>query len=116
MPAARATTRSPKRQRAARPDARVLRAIASDKRLRILSWLKDPRRHFRPQVYGDLVADGVCGNFIAEKLGVRQPTASAHLRLLLDAGLLRARRVQRFTFYRRDEARIRALRDELAGI
>ena len=115
MPAASARKR-PTGRGAPGPDARVLRAIANDKRLRILAWLKDPRAHFRPQVYGDLVDDGVCGNFISEKLGVRQPTASAHLKLLVDAGLLRAKKVQRFTFYRRDEARIRALREDLAGI
>ena len=116
MVAARARKRSPRPHAPAPPDARVLRALASEKRLRILAWLKDPRSHFRPQVYGDLVADGVCGNFIAEKLGIRQPTASAHLNLLVDAGLLRAKRVQRWTFYRRDEGRIRALRSEIARI
>ena len=46
----------------------------------ILEWLKDPRAHFRPQVDGDLVKDGVCGMLIAEKLGVSQPTASEHMR------------------------------------
>jgi len=32
--------------------------------------------HFRPQIDGDPVRDGVCGLLIAEKLGVSQPTAS----------------------------------------
>ena len=48
----------------------VVKALANDKRLQILAWLKDPRSHFPPQVYGDLVKDGVCGVFIADKLGV----------------------------------------------
>src|SRR5579872_168352 len=52
----------------------AIRALASDKRLLILAWLKAPRRHFPPQSYGDLVDDGVCGVFIAAKLGVSQPT------------------------------------------
>ena len=50
--------------------------------------------------------DGVCGVFIAAKLGVSQPTASEHLRVLSHAGLIRARRIKQWTFYKRDEKRI----------
>jgi len=75
-----------------------------------LEWLKDPRAHFRKQVDGDLVDDGVCGLFIAEKLGVSQPTASEHLRILVDTGLLRGKRIKQWTFYKRDEARIAELK------
>ena len=39
----------------------ALRALANERRLEILDWLKDPVRHFRPQVDGDLIIDGVCG-------------------------------------------------------
>jgi DNA-binding transcriptional ArsR family regulator len=89
---------------------RVLRALASEKRLQILEWLKDPAAHFPPQVYGDLVKDGVCGVYIAEKLGVSQPTASEHLRVLSTAGLVRGKRIRQWTFYKRDEARIREIK------
>jgi ArsR family transcriptional regulator len=58
------------------PISRTLRALASDRRLQILEWLKDPGANFPPQVDGDLVEDGVCGVLIADKLGVSQPTAS----------------------------------------
>jgi DNA-binding transcriptional ArsR family regulator len=81
-----------------------LRSIASDRRLMVLDWLKDPRAHFPPQVDGDLVDDGVCLVFIAEKLGVSQPTASEHMRVLTDAGLVTAKRIKQWTFYKRDEA------------
>ena len=87
-----------------------MRALASERRLLILEWLKDPRAHFRPQVDGDLVKDGVCGLLIAEKLGVSQPTVSEHLKVLSQAGLLRAKRIKQWTFYRRDEARIREIK------
>ncbi|MFL5513185.1 MAG: ArsR/SmtB family transcription factor [Gemmatimonadales bacterium] len=87
-----------------------LRALANDRRLQILEWLKNPRAHFRPQVDGDLVRDGVCGLLIAEKLKVSQPTASEHLRVLARAGLIRSKRIKQWTFYRRDEARIRELK------
>jgi ArsR family transcriptional regulator len=39
----------------------AFRALASDRRLLILEWLKRPKTHFPPQVDGDLVKDGVCG-------------------------------------------------------
>jgi ArsR family transcriptional regulator len=82
---------------------RILRALANDRRLQILDWLKHPRKHFRPQVDGDLVEDGVCGVRIAEKLGVSQPTASEHMKILREAGLVRAKRIKQWTFYKRDE-------------
>jgi ArsR family transcriptional regulator len=60
--------------------------------------------------YGDLVKDGVCGLFIADKLGVSQPTASEHLRVLTHAGFLKTKRIKQWTFYKRDEKRIAELR------
>lgn len=91
----------------------AFRALANDKRLAILEWLRDPESHFRPQTDGDLVRDGVCGLLIAEKLGVSQPTASEHLRILTQAGLIRGKRIKQWIFYRRDEAAIAALRQSL---
>jgi len=84
----------------------VLAALSSTRRLQILGWLKNPRDHFPPQVYGDLVKDGVCSVFIARKLRVSQPTASEHMKILQHAGLVRVKRIKQWTFYRRDEARI----------
>jgi ArsR family transcriptional regulator len=87
-------------------DVEVLKALGSEKRLAIMEWLRDPTAHFPPQRDGDLVEDGVCSVFIADKLGVSQPTASVHLKLLTGTGLLRAKKVKQWTFYRRDEQRI----------
>src|SRR5438034_10299665 len=84
----------------------TVKALANERRLQILHWLKQPRAHFPAQADGDLVKDGVCGVFIAQKLGVSPPTASEHLRILAQAGLVRARRVKQWTFYKRDEKRI----------
>ena len=86
----------------------VTKALANERRLQILAWLKRPRAHFPPQVDGDLVKDGVCGVFIAQKLRVSQPTASEHLQILSRAGLVRARRIKQWTFYKRDEKQIAA--------
>ncbi len=89
---------------------RVLRAIASERRLQILEWLRSPARHFPPQVDGDLVKDGVCGALIAQKLRVSHPTVSEHLKVLSQAGLIRGTRIKQWTFYKRDEAKIRDLK------
>jgi DNA-binding transcriptional ArsR family regulator len=93
---------------------RPLRALASSKRLQILEWLKAPTRHFPPQVDGDLVKDGVCGVLIAAKLRVSQPTASEHLRILAQAGLIRGKRIKKWTFYRRNESGIRRVKALIA--
>jgi ArsR family transcriptional regulator len=84
----------------------IAAALSNARRLRILDWLRQPKANFPPQVDGDLVRDGVCGLFIARKLGVTQASASEHLRILVDLGLLRATRIKQWTFYRRDERRI----------
>ena len=93
----------------------ALRALASERRLQVLEWLKDPVAHFPPQIDGDLIEDGVCGVLIAEKLRVSQPTASQHLKILVEAGLLRAKRIKQWTFYQRDEKRIRAVKQAIVN-
>ena len=93
--------------------AAALRALANERRLQILEWLKDPEAHFRPQVDGDLVKDGVCAALIAEKLGVSQPALSEHMKILVNAGLVRGKRIKQWTFYKRDEAEIRQVKNFL---
>lgn len=88
----------------------IFRALASERRRQILWWLKEPTAHFPRQLEGDLVKDGVCGLLIAQKLRVSQPTASDHLKLLIQAGLLRPKRIKQWTFYRRDEKAIQAVK------
>ena len=92
----------------------VVKALASKRRLQILVWLKRPRSHFPRQVDGDLVRDGVCGVLIASKLGVSQPTASEHLKVLSQAGLVRGKRIKQWIFYQRDEARIEEVKQAIA--
>jgi DNA-binding transcriptional ArsR family regulator len=95
-------------------DPAVMAAMASPKRLQVLEWLRDPRAHFPPQRDGDLVDDGVCVLFIANKLGVAQPTATSHLQALARAGLVTSKRVGQWTFYKRDEAALAALKQKIA--
>jgi DNA-binding transcriptional ArsR family regulator len=107
------STRPPRRRtRSAVLSTHVIKALANDRRLEIMRWLKQPRSHFPAQTEGDLVRDGVCGLFIAQKLGVGQPTASEHLRVLVHAGLIRSKRIKQWTFYKRDEARIAQVKSD----
>ena len=94
----------------------AIRALANERRLQVLEWLKDPEAHFRPQVDGDLVKDGVCLALIAEKLGVSQTTATEHMKVLSRAGLVRSKRIKQWTFYKRDETRIKEIKKEIAKV
>ncbi|WP_394825362.1 ArsR/SmtB family transcription factor [Pendulispora albinea] len=91
----------------------AIRALANERRLKILEWLRDPEAHFPPQVDGDRVKDGVCGVFIAEKLGVSPATVSEHLKVLSRAGLVRAKRIKQWTFYKRNEAQITKIKEAI---
>ena len=95
--------------------AAALRALANERRLQILDWLKQPREHFPPQVDGDLVRDGVCAALIADKLGVSQPALSEHMRILVQADLVIPKRIKQWTFYRRNEPAIAALKSAFAS-
>lgn len=96
-------------------DAGLFAALASPRRLQILQWLKDPKAHFPPQRDGDLVRDGVCVLFIADKLGVAQPTATSHLQVLARAGLVTSKRIGQWTFYKRDEPAIRRIKQGISS-
>jgi ArsR family transcriptional regulator len=97
-------------------DVIVIKALANEKRIRILQWLKDPVAHFPPQVDGDLIRDGVCAVLIADKLGVTPATLSEHMRVLSAAGLVSGRKIRQWVFYRRDEARIAAAKALISGL
>ncbi|MGY4395543.1 DNA-binding transcriptional ArsR family regulator [Sphingomonas sp. UYAg733] len=97
-------------------DAELFRALGNERRLRILGWLKDPTAHFAPQRDGDLVEDGVCGQLIAEKLGINASTLSEHMRVLQASGLVTGKRIKQWTFYRRDATRLKALGAIIDGI
>jgi ArsR family transcriptional regulator len=96
-------------------DVELVKALASDKRLLVLEWLREPEANFSPQRDGDLVRDGVCSLFIAEKLGVSEPTCGEHLKVLSRAGLIRGTKIKQWVFYRRDEDRIAEAKELLSG-
>lgn len=92
-----------------------LKAIASERRLQILEWLKDPAAHFPPQEHGDPDEHGACNQFIVDKLGVSQPAGSRHLKVLVDADLIIATPIKGWTYYRRNEPAIAELTNQLSN-
>jgi DNA-binding transcriptional ArsR family regulator len=94
----------------------ALKALASERRLQILDWLNDPIAHFPAQEHGDPLEHGACNQFIVDKLGVSQPAASRHLKVLVDAGLIIPTRRKGWTYYRRDETAIAAVLSQLGQI
>lgn len=95
---------------AASPDPDLvgaLRALANPMRLQLLSWLREPERHFPLDgAIADPVEVGVCVSHIQAKAGLAQSTVSAYMAELQRAGLVRATRVGKWTHYKRDEERI----------
>lgn len=96
-------------------DVEIAKALANDKRLLILNWLRHPRAHFPQQQDGDLVRDGVCLLLIAEKLEMSQPSCAEHLKILRQAGLLRSKKIKQWVFYQRDEENIAAAKEQLSS-
>jgi DNA-binding transcriptional ArsR family regulator len=82
----------------------------------MLQWLKAPTDHFPPQVHADMQEVGVCGAFFAEKLGVTPATASAHLRILVDAGLIESTRIGKWTYFKRNNTALLAFSHALAEL
>jgi DNA-binding transcriptional ArsR family regulator len=91
-------------------------ALSHTNRLLILRWLKNPHRAFPAQVHGDKDRDGICGVFIADKLGVTPATASNHLKVLTAAGLIRPKRKGKYTYYLRIEEAIKALGADVSAL
>ena len=92
------------------------KALSSERRQQVLKWLVDPVANFPSQHTGDLVRDGVCVGFIADKLGIAQPSATSQMKILQEAGLVTPTRIAQWTFYKRDEAGIKKALSELSAL
>ena len=86
----------------------VLKALSNDKRLKILQWLKEPKKHFKSSVC-DIESDGVCVGLIEKKTGLSQSTASQYLALLQQAGLIITERKGQWTYCKRNEQTLKEL-------
>lgn len=88
----------------------ALRALSNPVRLQVLSWLREPEKHFALDgAIADPVEVGVCVTHIQAKVGLAQSTVSAYMAELQRAGLVRSTRVGKWTHYRRDDERIARL-------
>ncbi|HEX6550695.1 MAG TPA: metalloregulator ArsR/SmtB family transcription factor [Gammaproteobacteria bacterium] len=88
----------------------VFKALANESRLKILSWMKEPNKHFGTGCpSGGDRGRRVCVGEIQAKLGLSQSTASQYLAILEQAGLVRARREGQWTYYERNEEAIQEL-------
>lgn len=86
----------------------ILRALSNEHRLRIMTWIMDPKTHFPPQKDGDLVKDGVCVGFITDKIGLTQPTVTSHMKVLTNAGLVTSKPIKNWVFYKPQRERFKA--------
>lgn len=91
----------------------ALRALDNPHRRRIMSALRDPRRHFPPFDDLDQLDDGVCVTQVSQLLGVTLSTASTYLAQLRDADLITADRVGKHTLYRRSAGTVEQLSAEI---
>lgn len=88
------------------------KALANETRLRILEWLKDPATNFGDEA-GEAAELGVCVGLLQQRAGTSASTMSVHLAVLQRAGFVVATRRGQWTYYRRDETRIRAFCERL---
>jgi len=80
----------------------IFKALSNKSRLQMLEWLKNPEENFPGQEpYG--YDDGVCVGQIHAKAGLTQSTVSEYLSILQRTGLIEAKRVGQWTYYKRNE-------------
>jgi DNA-binding transcriptional ArsR family regulator len=92
----------------------VFKALSNDTRLQIIQWLKNPEVHFPKPQNANIHEDGVCVSDIQKKVGLSQSTVSLYLSMLQKAGLIKAKRIGQWTYYKRDEENIKKIVDLLA--
>lgn len=91
----------------------LFKALSSEVRLNILAWLKEPATHFPATETSETTSAGVCVGYIQRKAGLSPSTASTHLAILQRAGLVEATRIGQWTYYKRNEAAINALAQQI---
>jgi len=84
----------------------IHKALANPMRRQILAWLKEPDVYFSEQQHP--LNLGVCAGMIDRRAGLSQSTMSAHLAVLVKAGLVTSQRVGQWSYFKRDEEVIRA--------
>ena len=88
----------------------IFKALANQTRVSILQLLKDPENN--SAIQGHVSKDsefegGVCVGDIHKNTEISQSTTSQYLSILQQSGLLEAKRIGQWTYYRRNEAIIK---------
>lgn len=83
------------------------KALADPVRLRMLEFLRDPDSRCCAQ------EDGVCACDFETVLGVSQPTVSHHMKILVQAELVRAEKRGRWMYYELNPAAFEELTEAL---
>ena len=85
----------------------INKVLSNETRVNILSWLKEPEKHFPPHQELKHFNDGVCVQYIGEKAGLSQSTISHYLSMMEKAGLVTSTRWGKWTYYKRNEENIK---------
>lgn len=95
-------------------DARIIKALACESRLKILDFLNWPELYF-PDV-ADARNTGLTNKLICGRLGITQESVSLHMRCLTETKLVFATKVGTRVFYKRNEAGIDEAINSLCGL
>lgn len=95
-----------------------IKTLSNETRLNILEWLKQPELHFGAShvLQGNDFAGGVCVGTIADKTKLAQSVVSGYLAKMQKAGLLEAKRVGQWTYYRRCESGIHSFKQSILDL
>jgi ArsR family transcriptional regulator len=85
-------------------------------RLKILDWLKKPADEFPAHESGLGFDQGVCVAYIQKKAGISQSTTSQYMSQLQQAGLVKSKRIGKWTYYQRNEERLIFVAQELYSV
>lgn len=94
----------------------AMKLLSNPVRMSVLKWLKEPEVAFAgySQLY-DYDLYGVCASLIQDKAGLSQPATSLCLKVLHEAKLVEAKKVGKWTYYRRNEDHIHAMATSVAN-
>ncbi|WP_251423474.1 ArsR/SmtB family transcription factor [Veillonella agrestimuris] len=93
---------------------RILKALSNPHRLSIILWLKHPEREFGVQEHTKALIDfphSVNVKSIQKRCGVSQSSVSTFMSILENAELVKSRKIDQYTYYRRNEEVIREFGD-----
>jgi DNA-binding transcriptional ArsR family regulator len=91
----------------------IHKTLACPFRREVLAWLKTPDEGFARERMG--FSKGVSSGAIHARSGLSQSTVSAHLALMVEAGLVTSERVGQWMFVSRNEGTIRAFAEEIVA-